>query len=127
MKNLASKQRGMTLISFLIVFIVIGFFVMVGLKLSPIYLEHFKIKSSLEALRTEPGLAAKSTREIKAMLQKRWDINSITRITAEDSVFFEKKNGVLTISVAYEVVEPMMGNVSALVKFDDAIQAGDLN
>ncbi|MFZ4701712.1 MAG: DUF4845 domain-containing protein, partial [Candidatus Methylumidiphilus sp.] len=61
---MANRQNGMTLISFLLVFVVAGFLVLLTLKLVPVYLDHMKVKSSLEGLKTEAGLADKPAQEI---------------------------------------------------------------
>jgi len=127
MKSMTNRQNGMTLISFLAVFVVAGFLVLLALKLVPVYLDHMKVKSSLEGMKTEAGLADKPAQEIRKMLQKRWDINSIQDLSAEESVFIEKKSGVVKIQVAYEVEKPVMGNMSALIKFEDSITVGDTN
>jgi len=127
MKSMTNRQNGMTLISFLAVFVVAGFLVLLALKLVPVYLDHMKVKSSLEGLKTEAGLADKPAQEIRKMLQKRWDINSIQDLSAEESVFIEKKSGGMKIQVAYEVEKPVMGNMSALIKFEDSITVGDTN
>jgi hypothetical protein len=121
------RQGGMTLISFLFIFIVAGFVVLLTLKIIPVYLEHVKVKSCLQGLKTEPGLAEKPPQDIKKLLTMRWDMNSVEGITAEDNVIIEKKNGLMTIQVAYEVEKPILGNMSALMKFDDSITIGNPN
>ncbi|MFM8333175.1 MAG: DUF4845 domain-containing protein [Candidatus Methylumidiphilus sp.] len=120
MNNRLSQQNGLTLISFLVIFTIFGFFVLLVLKLAPIYLEHFKVTTSLEAIKKEPGVTEKSPREIAAMLQKRWDVNDINRITVDKSVVIEKRPDSLKVVVDYEVEEHIMANVSALVKFNDS-------
>lgn len=130
MHHRASRQAGITLISFLILFTMVGCFILVGLKLTPIYLEHFKVLTTLENLKQEPNVAERSPKDIAAMLQKRWDINGITRITAKDNVAVERSDGDLIVQVDYEVEEPIAWNISALVKFNDSINlssAGDSN
>lgn len=124
MRQRPSRQNGMTLISFLVVFIVCGFLVLLGLKLAPVYLEYFKVSSSLSSLKKEAGLSDKSPREIISMVQKRWDINSVDRITADKSLEIEKHGDVFKIRLNYEVEEHIIGNVSALVKFDETFMLG---
>jgi len=113
----------MTLIGFLLMFMLIGFFTLLTLKLVPIYLEHYKIVSSLEALKSDPDLATRPKEEILKTLEKRWDINMVNRVTAQD-VKITKQGGRLTVQIAYEAVEHIMGNVDVLVTFDDSIEAG---
>ena len=127
MNRTPSRQKGMTAISFLLMFVLIGFFTLLTLKLAPIYMEHFKILSTLNAIKQESGIAEKTPQEIAKLLQKRWDINYIDRIKADQSVFVERHHGYVTIQVAYEVEEPVMGNVSVLVKYDDSIEVGGSN
>ena len=127
MNSIRYRQSGMTLISFLVVFIVAGFFVLLILKMVPVYLENLKIVSSLDGLKNESGIAEKSPKEIKQLLQKRWDVNSVDGITAEDSVVIEKKGGLMTIQVAYEVEKPFLANMSILVKFDNSVTVGSSN
>ena len=127
MNSMKSRQRGLTLFSFLIVFIVLGFFILTALKVIPVYLDHIKVKSSLDNVKTEIGISPKSPEEIKRMLEKRWDINSIEGITASENVTVEKRGGAMTIQVAYEVERHILGNVSLLMKFDDTITVGEAN
>lgn len=127
MNHKLRHQQGMTLISFLLMFVVLGFLMLMILKIAPIYLEHFKIKSTLNNLKVESGIGNKSPAEITGLLQKRWDMNSIDRVSAQDSVTVEKHEGVLKIQVAYEVEEHLIGNLSALVKFDDSIETEGRN
>jgi hypothetical protein len=122
-----SRQKGITLIGFLLMFIFFGFYVLLGLKLAPIYLEYYKVKSSLASLKKEQGMAEKTPRDVLVFLQKRWDVNDINRITADKSVVVEKRQNTMKIQLDYEVEEPILGNVSALVKFKDSFTIGESN
>jgi Tfp pilus assembly protein PilE len=50
-----NRQKGMTAIGWLIVLALIGFFVLLTLKMLPSYLEYYKIVSTLDSLR--PGIS----------------------------------------------------------------------
>lgn len=113
----------MTLIGFLLMFVLIGFFTLLVLKLGPIYLNHYKILTSLESIRKEPSVSDKSKEEILTLLEKRWDINSVDHVSSKN-VKITKQGGQIKVQIAYEVVEHIMGNVDALVTFDNAIEAG---
>ena len=62
------QQKGVTAIGWLIILALIGFFVMLTLKMLPSYLEYFKVVSTLESLEKEPGFS--SPAEIKKMAEK---------------------------------------------------------
>ena len=127
MERKLHHQSGMTLISFLLLFVIAGFLLLLGLKMAPAYLDHIKVKSSLEGLKSEAGLADKPVIEIKTMLRKRWDINSIEGIDVDEDVTFEKSDGSLKVEVAYNVEKHIIGNMSVLLKFDDSIMVGGSN
>ena len=127
MDSRLSRQKGVTLISFMLMFAAFGFIIMIFLKLLPIYLEHYKIQSTLNNLKVESDITSQTPAQITALLQKRWDVNSIDRIQAKDSVTIEKRSGTVKVQVVYEVEEHLVANVSALVKFDDSVEIGDSN
>ena len=58
-------QGGMTLIGFVIVLAVIGFFAYVGMKLIPMYSEFYAVKSALKGLQAEPGIANQAPAKIQ--------------------------------------------------------------
>lgn len=123
MAKLPSRQAGITLIGFLLNFMVFGFFVLLFLKIGPIYLEHFKIAHSLQSLKKEPNFTELSREELLLLLQKRWNMNSVDRVSGKD-VKITKQGSNVKIQVAYEVVEPILANVDVLVYFDDSVEAG---
>ena len=115
------RQRGMTPIGWILVFLLIAFFTLIALKLVPIYLDSFTIGSVISDMRQEPGIAAKTPREVVAMIEKRLDINMVEGITADD-IFVEKRGDTMTISAEYEIREKMLGNVDVIVSFDKSVE-----
>ncbi len=116
-------QCGMTLIGILFLLVLIGFFTLLTLKILPIYLEHFKVVSSLESLEQTPDLAKMNRRQIVNLMDKRLDINMVENVTAKD-VEVLKQDGRVMVSVVYSVEKPLFGNLSVIVDFDDQIEVG---
>jgi len=117
----AHGQRGMTGIGWLIVLGMLAFFVLLVLRLAPGYLEYFKVESVLDSLQQEPYLGSKTPMEIRKLLEKRMDINSIDGISAKD-VIIEQKSGRTIITADYEVRVPMLGNVDAVSTFHKSVE-----
>jgi hypothetical protein len=101
----------------------IGFFTTLILKIGPVYLEHFKVKSALSALTADRDLASRSREEILKSLGKRWDIDMVDSVSMDDVSITRDINRV-SVRVAYDVVKPLFGNVDVVVHFDDTIEAG---
>ena len=116
-----NKQQGLTFISWLVVLVMVGVFILVGIKITPVYLEHFAVKKTLESLQQEPLISRKSLREIRTMLMRRMDMNSIYDVKKEE-VIIKRSGGVTTITVAYEKRRNIMGNLSLVMTFEDSVE-----
>jgi hypothetical protein len=121
MNKLVSKQRGMTAIGWLLVLGILAFFVMLVLRLLPGNLEYYKVKSVIESMKSEPYIASKTPQEIRNMLQRRIEVNTIDSITAKD-IQIEQKSGKTTITADYEVRVNIMGDTDAVTKFKYSIE-----
>lgn len=96
-----NKQAGMTGISWLIVLLMIGFFVMTAMKIIPIQLEAIKVRSALERLHEVPQVTKMSKKEVLRLLTNQFDIDDVTKATKENIVVLNEK-GVLTVTIEYE-------------------------
>ena len=120
MNNSKTLQRGMTTISLAVLIIVIVFFLTLGIKLVPVYLEHFNVVQSLKSVKEEaqPGLAV---RDIISMINDRLSMNDVTSVKKRDiKVDRQAKGSVVT--VAYEVRRHALGNIDLVISFDDSIE-----
>jgi hypothetical protein len=121
MSTSPGRERGLTFLSFLILLAVIGFFTLLVVKIVPVYLDHYKVVSTLEALKSDKNLASRSKDEILKSLEKRWDIDMIDSVT-KNNVIFTKSGDRLKIQISYDVAKPILGNVDAVMHFDDFIE-----
>lgn len=115
------NQRGMTPIGWILVFALIAFFTLLAIKLVPVYIEGFKVASILESLKENREVGSMSTRQIMNTLNKRFDIDMVTDVQADD-VYIEKTSGVLTITVDYEVRKNFIGNIDFLITFNKSVE-----
>jgi hypothetical protein len=122
--NLSPKgQQGLTLISIVLILGLIGCFVMLTLKIVPIYLDHGKVKSALEALKQMPDIQTKSEAEIRESLSKRFNINYVYDVT-KDEIKVIKHGNYVKVDIEYETVVKLVGNLSILAEFHDSFEAG---
>ncbi len=111
------KQTGMTLLSFVIVMAVVGFFLFIFMKLFPMYTEFYAVKTALKGVAAEPGVATKDPGQIQDMLFKRLYI-SYSQSVKPENVHIEQANGGTQIRVEYEVRKQMVFNLDVVGKFD---------
>lgn len=117
-----TAQYGISAVSMALLLLIGGFLLLLGLRLMPIYLEHWKVVSSLESLSNEPELAAKTGPEILDLLMKRLDVNDVDNVSKEN-VEIKRADTSVSVRVKYEVRKELIGNIDAVAKFDDSIRA----
>jgi hypothetical protein len=123
MKTSPRHQQGLTFISLVFILALIAFFVLLGLKIGPIYLNHSKVASALAEIEKIPDIEEQSEAEIRDSLSKRFNINYVDDVT-QDDIKVTSYNGYLKVAIEYEVVKKIAGNLSVLVEFNDVIEVG---
>lgn len=110
-----STQRGLSLMGFIFVLIIVLFVTYIGIKLVPIYLNHMSVVSELKAVAGEPGSANKPPNTIRRELLTRLDVSYVDHVRPEH-VSVERGDGVDLI-VSYEVEEHLIANIDVIVRF----------
>jgi len=108
------RQNGMTAIGWLIVLGLIGFFVLLTLRMVPSYLEYYKIVSSLDSLTTETGLD--SPRTIRKLLDRRFNISYVEVIQPKD-VIIKAVGPNFQVIADYEARKHIFANVDVVMSF----------
>ncbi len=119
-------QRGMTLTSFLVVLIVVGFFLYIGMKLFPMYQEYYAVRSAMKSLAKEPSVGTMAPAQIQDLFFKRLYINYSDNVKPSNVKFNRRDNG-WTLNVNYEVRRPLVGNLDVVGKFEssqDLVRSG---
>lgn len=119
--KLVKTQRGMTLIGWVLVLGLIGYFVLMAMRLVPGYLEYMTVSKTIESLKSENGITSMPVPEIRKLIQKRFDVNDVTSITPKD-VQITRKQGRLVIGTDYEVRKPMFGNIDIVTRFNKHVE-----
>jgi hypothetical protein len=110
------KQNGATLLGMLIVGALVVFVAIVAMKIVPAYLEFMSVKKVLRTMHQEP-LATMSSKEIKDAFNRKASMDYITVVNGSDLSIDKSDSGGVAVSVDYQVVKPVMGNVSVLIDF----------
>ncbi|MBT8449813.1 MAG: DUF4845 domain-containing protein [Gammaproteobacteria bacterium] len=119
--NLLKKQQGMTAIGWLFVLGLIGFFVLLALRLFPIYSNNFKLKGILETVSEEHNLYELDRNEILVLIDKGITINRAEGFKKEHFEIVLKENRNKEFRIKYEDRRPILGNLDVVAKFDDYV------
>ena len=116
----SETQRGMTVIGMLLLLIVIAFVVLIAMKVVPMYVQYFSIKSTIESIRKEPQLAQMSTQDIQNAIQKRFDIGYVDNITARDLKIRNENRG-RVLDLEYQDERALFYGLSIVLKVSESI------
>lgn len=114
------KQRGLSLVGFILLLVLALFFAYIGMKIVPIYLNYYSVASAMDGVAEEPGVESMSPARVRDLLFRRLYVNYVEDVKPEH-VRIVRGNG-LTLNVAYEVREPLIANMDVVVKFDRSVQ-----
>lgn len=113
--------RGITLIGFLIVMVVVGFFAYAAMRLIPVYTEYFGVVKALEQVRSEGG-AQRSIQELRRSLNIKFDTQYVdTAHVPASAISISRQSGAVALRVAYERRVPFLYNIDLLVSFDKSV------
>ena len=115
------KQKGMTLIGFVIVLSLVVFATYIGLKIGPLYLEYYSVVNAMDGVAKERGSAQYTPFEIKRKVLDRLYISYSAESVGEKNIKIVRRNGV-QLRVVYEVRKPVIGNLDVVAAFDRTVQ-----
>ncbi len=118
MKNL--KQQGMSLIGFILVLSIVIFVSFIGMKIVPIYMEYYSVVNALNGVAAEKDSARLTPYDLRRKLLNRLYV-SYSNNVKESDIDIYRSNGV-HLRIAYEVREPIIGNLDVIAKFDKSVR-----
>jgi hypothetical protein len=114
-------ERGMTAGSVVLLLLLGGVLALVGLRLIPVYLNHFKVVSALESLTEQPEPGQMSNMEVWNRLSGRFEVDDVDFLERDDVQIQPTRYG-KTVSVDYEVRRHVLGNVDAVAQFSHTVE-----
>jgi len=111
-----TRQRGLTMIGFLFVAVVLVFLAMLAMKLVPAYIEYFSVKKVLSSMGQESDIKSKSNAEIRTDFANRASVAYVTVVKPED-LSVGRRGGTPVISANYTFRTKLFGNISLVADF----------
>lgn len=113
-------QKGLSLIGFIFVLALALAASFLAMKIGPIYVEYYSVVAAMDGVAAEPGAARRSPYDIRLRFLTRLNV-SYTENVKESHIKLVRGNG-MRMRVAYEVREPIIGNLDVIATFDRTVQ-----
>lgn len=111
-------QSGISLMGFVIVLIVVGFFAYMAMRLIPMYSEYSSITKALDATVQDPAINSADVNKIRDMISRHFETSYVESIQPEDILIKRPPNGGVELSVKYDASKPFFYNISLVGHFE---------
>ncbi|MFT5532444.1 MAG: type II secretory pathway pseudopilin PulG [Burkholderiaceae bacterium] len=111
-KKSSIRQRGMTLISLVVILMLVGVVVVLGLKVVPTAIEFMSIKKAIAVAKA----TGTSPMEIRAAFDRQANVGYIESISSKD-LDIVKDGDQIDINVAYQKKIPLIGPTWLLIDY----------
>jgi hypothetical protein len=118
------KQRGMSMLGWIVIIMMVVVIGTGALKLMPVYLEYYNVISILENMKNEKDLANATKQELATTFSKRLDINSISLKKDDYTITKVEGKKAYNFRLHYEARRSLMGNLSIVATFDRTFEIG---
>ncbi len=113
-----TQQRGITLIGFVFVLIIVGFFAYMAMKLVPAYAEYMGVVKTVKETAAEPGEYNKPLAQIRDDMSFKGSFQYVDNSTMKDAKLrIDTGNGPPKLTMSYDKVIPFLYNISFLLHF----------
>ena len=116
-----ARQKGITLIGFILVVVFVGSIAYGGLKVLPFFLEQMKVISILEDVKREMDGTGATIASIRTAIGKRLDIEMVNGITTQEFIVKKSKNGYM-VRANYENRAQYIGSLYLVVVTDRQVE-----
>jgi Tfp pilus assembly major pilin PilA len=116
------SQRGITLIGFMIVLVLVGFAFLIGAKLLPMYTEFMAVKAAMVQVQNTPGSARLSPEQVWKILDRTFYTSYVESVKRTDMQLV-RQNGYF-LRIAYEVRKPLVYNLDVVGRFEHEVELG---
>lgn len=120
--SIRHRTRGITLIGFIMLLVVLGFFGYLGMRLVPMYIEYMGVVRAMEQLKTEPNARNMSPEEIRRNLYFKFNTQYVDESAVPpQAIQVKRESNASTLRIKYERRVPWIHNIELLATFDKTV------
>lgn len=116
--TLARSQKGLSMLSWLVVLTVVAFLASTAFKVLPHYLDFFALQKLIKASETEKALEIHSPGDLFAHVERGMQLNNIRDLDLRKVMDVRMENNEFYVHLKYEKREPLIENLDLVVHFD---------
>ncbi|WP_324731425.1 DUF4845 domain-containing protein [Pseudomonas paeninsulae] len=114
----ARSQKGLSILSWLMVLAVVAFFASTAFKMLPHYLDYMSMEKIITSVETDQTMDIRTVGAFYGHVSKGMEINSIRDLDLKEALKVKIENNEFRAHLKYEKREPLIENLDLVVRFD---------
>ena len=114
----AHSQKGMSILSWLMVLAVVAFLASAAFKVLPHYLDYMSMKKIIMSVEAEKALQIRTIGDFYSHVSKGVQVNNIRSLNVRDALKVKIENNEFRAHLKYEQREALIENIDLIVHFD---------
>ncbi|MDO9624863.1 MAG: DUF4845 domain-containing protein [Pseudomonas sp.] len=114
----ARSQKGLSILSWLMVLAVVAFFASTAFKMLPHYLDYMSMDKIITSVETDQTTDIRSVGAFYGHVGKGMEVNSIRDLDLKEALKVKIENNEFRAHLKYEKREPLIENLDLVVRFD---------
>ena len=128
MKKMINSQRGVTFLGWCIILGIIAFFVMITLRLFPLYNEKITVMTAMKSVAARPGISSASDADVLKQFLRTVQVGGSQRFndtTVKEYAYVEKpqsKDDTRSLVVQFETRNKFFQDIEFVLNFDNSVE-----
>jgi hypothetical protein len=114
----ARSQKGLSILSWLMVLAVVAFFASTAFKMLPHYLDYMSMEKIITSVETDQAMDIRTVGAFYGHVGKGMEVNSIRDLNLKEALKVKIENNEFRAHLKYEKREPLIENLDLVVRFD---------
>jgi hypothetical protein len=114
----ARKQKGMSVLGWLLILAIVAFLASTAFKIIPHYLDFFSLEKIITSVETEKALEIRTIPDFYSHVSKGMQVNGIRDLDLDKALKVTLENNEFQAHLKYEKREPLVENLDLVVRFD---------
>nr|WP_298167780.1 DUF4845 domain-containing protein [uncultured Pseudomonas sp.] len=114
----AQSQKGMSVLSWLMVLALVAFFASAAFKVIPHYLDYMALEKIITSVETDEALEINTVGAFYGHVGRGMEVNSIRDLNLKEALEVKVENNEFHAHLQYEKREPLIKNIDLVVRFD---------
>ena len=114
----ARKQKGMSVLGWLLILAIVAFLASTAFKIIPHYLDFFSLEKIISSVETEKALEIRTIPDFYSHVSKGMQVNGIRDLDLDKALKVTMENNEFQAHLQYEKREPLVENLDLVVRFD---------